>query len=218
MYLHRNQANLNPSLIARCRPARVIPVLTIADAKHAVPLAHALFDGGLTVLEITLRTAAALEAIQLIKAHGPDADVGAGTVLSTKQAHAARKAGARFLVSPGFTSTLLDEAEEWAIPWLPGIATATEAMTLWERGYRMAKFFPAESSGGIAALKGLAAPLADLMFCPTGGVGPANLAAYLATPNVVCVGGSWVAPQALIDAGDWAGITKLARAAHVPGG
>jgi 2-dehydro-3-deoxyphosphogluconate aldolase / (4S)-4-hydroxy-2-oxoglutarate aldolase len=214
MRLHLNQAKLNPGLIARCKPARVIPVLAIANAQHAVPLAHALFNGGLTVLEITLRTPAALEAIRLIKAHGPDADVGAGTVLSSAQAEAARKAGARFLVSPGFTSLLLDEAEQWGIPWLPGIATATEAMTLLERGYRMAKFFPAESSGGIAALKGLAAPLADLVFCPTGGVGPANLEAYLATPNVVCVGGSWVAPQTLIDAGDWAGITKLARAAH----
>jgi 2-dehydro-3-deoxyphosphogluconate aldolase / (4S)-4-hydroxy-2-oxoglutarate aldolase len=214
MQRHLNQAKLNPGLIARCKPVRVIPVLTITDAKHAVPLAHALFDGGLTVLEITLRTPAALEAIRLIKAHGPDADVGAGTVLSSQHAEAARKAGARFLVSPGFTSTLLDEAEQWGIPWLPGIATATEAMTLMERGYRMAKFFPAESSGGIAALKGLAAPLADIVFCPTGGIGPDNLAAYLATPNVVCVGGSWVAPHALIDGGDWTGITKLARAAH----
>ena len=208
------QANLNPGLIARCRPARVVPVLTITDAKHAVPLAHALFAGGLTVLEITLRTPAALEAIRLIKEHGPDADVGAGTVLNSAQAEAARKAGARFLVSPGATTRLLDEAESWPIPLLPGIATASEAMALLERGYRFAKFFPAEQSGGIAALKGLGAPLADLVFCPTGGVGPANLAAYLATPNVVCVGGSWVAPQALIDAGNWAGITDLARHAH----
>jgi 2-dehydro-3-deoxyphosphogluconate aldolase / (4S)-4-hydroxy-2-oxoglutarate aldolase len=210
----RKQAQLNPGLIARCKPARVIPVLTITDPKHAVPLAHALFDGGLTVLEITLRTPAALEAIRLIKEHGPDADVGAGTVLTSAQAEAARKAGARFLVSPGATPRLLDEAESWPIPLLPGIATASEAMALIERGYRFAKFFPAEQSGGIASLKALGAPLADLVFCPTGGVGPHNLAAYLATPNVVCVGGSWVAPQNLIDAGDWAGITKLARAAH----
>ncbi len=208
------QANLNPGLIARCKSARVIPVLTITDAKHAVPLAHALFAGGLTVLEITLRTAAALEAIRLIAEHGPDADVGAGTVLTAAQADAARTAGARFLVSPGATPRLLDEAESWPIALLPGIATASEAMALLERGYRFAKFFPAEQSGGIAALKGLGAPLADLVFCPTGGVGPANLAAYLATPNVVCVGGSWVAPQALIDAGNWAGITDLARHAH----
>ncbi len=214
MQTHRSQASLNPGLIARCKPARVIPVLTITDARHAVPLAQALVDGGLTVLEITLRTPAALEAVQLIKAHVPHADVGVGTVLTSKQAEAALKAGARFLVSPGFTRDLLDAAEEWAIPWLPGIATAGEAMALLERGYRMAKFFPAESSGGIAALKAFAAPLADLRFCPTGGVGPANLEAYLATPNVVCVGGSWVAPQAMIDAGDWAGITKLARTAH----
>jgi 2-dehydro-3-deoxyphosphogluconate aldolase / (4S)-4-hydroxy-2-oxoglutarate aldolase len=210
----RKQAALNPSLIARCRPARVIPVLTILDAKHAVPLAHALFNGGLSVLEITLRTPAALEAIQLIKDHGPDADVGAGTVLTSQQAEAARKAGARFLVSPGATWGLLEEAEQWSIPLLPGIATASEAMALLERGYRFAKFFPAESSGGIAALKALGAPLADLTFCPTGGVGPANLAAYLACPNVACVGGSWVAPQAMIDASDWEGITKLARKAH----
>ena len=208
------QAQLNPGLIARCRPARVIPVLTITDAKHAVPLAHALFDGGLTVLEITLRTPAALEAIKLIQAHGPGADVGAGTVLTSQHAEAAHKAGARFLVSPGASQRLLDAAESWPIPLLPGIATASEAIAVLERGYRFAKFFPAESSGGIAALKALAAPLADLVYCPTGGVGPSNLAAYLACPNVVCVGGSWVAPQAMIDAGDWAGITKLARAVH----
>ena len=208
------QSSLNPALIARCRAVRVIPVLTIADARRAVALARALVAGGLTVLEITLRTVAALDAIRQIASDVEGADVGAGTVLTSALAEQALAAGARFLVSPGSTARLLDAAEAWPVPMLPGATTASEAMGLLERGYRFAKFFPAEQSGGVAALKGLAAPLADLHFCPTGGVGPDNVASYLACPNVVCVGGSWVAPQALIDAGDWAAITRLAQAAH----
>lgn len=195
---------------------RVIPVLTIKDALHAVPLAQALAAGGLTVVEVTLRTPAALTAIKRIAAEVPTAEVGAGTVLNAQHAEQAIAAGAQFLVSPGATARLFDAADGWSIPLLPGAATASEAMTGLERGYRFMKFFPAEQSGGIAALKGLAAPLADLKFCPTGGIGPHNLSAYLACTNVVCVGGSWVAPQPLVDAGNWTEITRLARLASTP--
>jgi len=207
------QTQLNSSLMTRCKAAKVVPVLTIADARHAVPLARALVAGGLTALEITLRTPTALEAISRIAAEVPGAEVGAGTVLMPVHAEQAIKAGARFLVSPGSTAPLLDAAEGLAVPLLPGAATASEAMALHDRGYRFLKFFPAEPAGGIPALKALAAPLADIHFCPTGGIGANNAGAYLACPNVVCVGGSWVAPQALVDAGDWDGITRLARAA-----
>ena len=209
------QSTLNPALITPCKAVRVIPVLTILDTRVAVPLAKALVAGGLTILEITLRTPAALEAIRSIAAEVPGAHVGAGTVLTPQHAEQAIAAGSRFLVSPGATVRLLDAAEQWPIPLLPGTATASEAMAVLERGYRFAKFFPAEQSGGIPALKGLAAPLADLSFCPTGGIGADNRAAYLACPNVVCVGGSWVAPQKLIDAGRWDEITRLAQAARI---
>ena len=207
------QSTLNVAMIAPCRAVRVIPVLTIADARQAVPLAKALVAGGLSVLEITLRTPAALEAIRHIAADVPGVRVGAGTILAPQHAEQAIAAGARFLVSPGATARLLDAAEQWPVALLPGTATASEAMAVLERGYRFAKFFPAEQSGGIPALKGLGAPLADLKFCPTGGVGPNNLLNYLACANVVCVGGSWVAPQDLIEAGLWAEVTRLSRAA-----
>ena len=202
----RMQSTLNPSLMPRCKSVRVVPVLTIRDASLAVPLARALVAGGLSVLEVTLRTPAALAAIERIAGEVAGAEVGAGTVLTPEHAAGAIDAGARFLVSPGSTARLLDAAEGFGIPLLPGVATASEAMAALERGYRFVKFFPAEQSGGIPALQALAAPLAELKFCPTGGVGPANLEAYLACPNVVCVGGSWVAPQKLVDAADWAGI------------
>ena len=211
------QATLNASLIDACRRVRVVPVLTITDVRQAVPLAQALVAGGLTVLEITLRTPDALEAIRRIAVEVEGAEVGAGTVLTAAHAGQAIGAGARFLVAPGSTSRLLDAAEDLAVPLLPGAATASEAMVLLERGYRFLKFFPAEQSGGIAALRALAAPLHDVKFCPTGGVGPDNVAAYLACPNVICVGGSWVAPPKLVMASDWAGITSLARAACNPG-
>lgn len=210
------QSVLNPTLMPSCAKVRVVPVLTIHDASTAVRLARALVAGGLTVLEITLRTPAALDAIARIAAEVAGAEVGAGTVLEATQGALAIKAGARFVVSPGATRRLLDAAEDWPVPLLPGAATASEAMSALERGYRFLKFFPAEQSGGIAVLTALAAPLANVKFCPTGGVGADNMAAYLACPNVVCVGGSWVAPQQLIDAGDWAAIERLARAASTP--
>ena len=210
------QATLNPALLRLCSKARVIPVLTITDIAHAVPLARALVAGGLPFLEITLRTPQALDAIRRITADVEDAETGAGTVLTAQHGDLAIAAGARFLVSPGSTTVLLDAAETWPVPLLPGVATASEAMAALQRGYRLLKFFPAEPAGGVPALKALAGPLAEAQFCPTGGIGAHNFAAYLACPNVVCVGGSWVAPQALIEAGRWSEITRLARTASTP--
>ena len=200
----------------RCAAGRVVPVLTIVDLASAVPLARALVAGGLSVLEVTLRTPVAVSAIKRIAAEVEGAEVGAGTVLNAAHAEAAIAAGARFLVSPGSTPRLLDAAEGYDVPLLPGAATASEAMVALERGYRFLKFFPAEQSGGITALKALAAPLAEIKFCPTGGVGPDNLQAYLACPNVICVGGSWVAPQKLVDTAQWGEIERLARATSTP--
>ena len=211
------QSTLNPALIPMCKDARMIPVLTIANIAHAVPLARALVAGGLPLLEITLRTPQALDAIRQISLDVEGAETGAGTVLTAQHGDQAIAAGARFLVSPGSTAILLDAAETWSVPLLPGVATASETMFALQRGYRFLKFFPAEPAGGVAALKALAAPLADAQFCPTGGIGTHNFAAYLSCPNVVCVGGSWVVPQALIEAGQWSDITRLARAAATPG-
>lgn len=199
-----------------CRMAPVIPVLVIRDPAHARPLAAALVAGGLPVLEVTLRTPAALEVIAEM-AHVTGAVVGAGTVLSPADIRAVMAAGAGFAVSPGSTDRLLAACEEQGLPLLPGAATATEAMRLLDRGYSTQKFFPAQIAGGAAALRALSAPLPQITFCPTGGIGPANCAEYLALPNVACVGGSWVAPADLIDTGDWDAIEALARhAASLP--
>jgi len=195
-----------------CRMAPVIPVLVIRDPAHAAPLARALVAGGLPVLEVTLRTPAALEVMAEM-ARVPGAVVGAGTVLSPADVRNVLAAGAGFAVSPGATDTLLEACEERGLPLLPGAATATEAMVLLERGYTTQKFFPAEVAGGAAALRALSSPLPQITFCPTGGIGPANAADYLSLPNVACVGGSWVAPADMIAAGDWDGIEGLARAA-----
>jgi 2-dehydro-3-deoxyphosphogluconate aldolase / (4S)-4-hydroxy-2-oxoglutarate aldolase len=197
---------------ALCQMAPVIPVLVIHDPAHAAPLAQALVAGGLPVLEVTLRTPAALEAMAEM-ARIPGAIVGAGTVLSPADVRAVQGAGAVFAVSPGATDRLLSACEDGALPLLPGAATASEAMRLLERGYTTQKFFPAEVAGGVAALRALAAPLPQIGFCPTGGIGPANAADYLALPNVTCIGGSWVAPAELMARGDWDGITALARTA-----
>jgi 2-dehydro-3-deoxyphosphogluconate aldolase / (4S)-4-hydroxy-2-oxoglutarate aldolase len=195
-----------------CRMAPVIPVLVIEDVATARPLAEALVAGGLPVLEVTLRTPAALEVIREM-AQVAGGVVGAGTVLSGADAAAARAAGARFAVSPGATDRLLAACADEDLPLLPGAATATETMALLERGFTTAKFFPAEAAGGAPALKAIGAPLPQITFCPTGGVSAANAADYLALPNTVCVGGSWVAPAAMVKAADWDGITALARAA-----
>lgn len=195
-----------------CTLAPVIPVLVVNDPAIAQPLAKALVAGGLPALEVTLRTPAALEVIaEMAKVEG--GVVGAGTLLSPKDVTDAIAAGAKFGVSPGATDTLLTTCEAVDLPLLPGAATSTEVMLLLERGYRVQKFFPAEANGGAAALKAIGAPLPQVRFCPTGGITPANAPSYLGLSNSLCVGGSWVAPQALIDAGDWGGITDLARAA-----
>ncbi len=195
-----------------CDMAPVIPVLVIEDASVAAPLARALIAGGLPVLEVTLRTPAALDAIaQMALVEG--GVVGAGTLLSPADVARAKAAGARFGVSPGTTDALLDACEAADLALLPGAATASEAMRLLERGYTMQKFFPAEASGGAPALRAIGAPIPQVAFCPTGGVTPENAPDYLALKNVRCVGGSWVAPRALVDAGDWTAIEALARQA-----
>jgi 2-dehydro-3-deoxyphosphogluconate aldolase / (4S)-4-hydroxy-2-oxoglutarate aldolase len=201
------------TLQATLRHVAVVPVLTIEADTDAVGLARALVAGGLNVLEITLRTPAAMTAIRAIVNALPQAVVGAGTILDAEQAMKAIHSGAKFLVSPGITPALAQAAERWPVPFLPGVATASEAMALRDLGYRTLKFFPAESSGGVAALKGLGAPLADLMFCPTGGIDAAKAPAYMALSNVITVGGSWVAPAKAVAAGDWAAVTALAKAA-----
>ena len=193
--------------------APVIPVVIIDRLEDAVPLARALLAGGLPVIEITLRTAAGLEAIRAIAAEVPGALVGVGTVLEPAQYLAAAQAGARFAVSPGATPRLLDAAAAAGLAPLPGIATASEAMALIERGYRYAKFFPAEPAGGAAFLAAIASPLPQLKFCPTGGITLESAPRYLKLPNVVCVGGSWMVGRAAIAAGDWGAITAAAREA-----
>ncbi len=197
---------------ALCDLAPVIPVLVIEAAAHARPLAEALVAGGLPVLEVTLRTPAAADAIREMTGV-PGAIVGAGTVVSPADVRTARDAGAQFAVSPGATDPLLAACEAEDLPLLPGAATASEAMTLLARGYDMLKFFPAEAAGGATALKALGAPLPQISFCPTGGVSAANAPDYLTLPTVPCVGGSWVAPKPLVAAGDWAAIRALAAGA-----
>lgn len=191
----------------------VIPVLTIERTADAVPLARALVKGGLPVLEITLRTPVALDALRAIAAEVPDALLGAGTVLNGEQLDQARRAGARFLVSPGCTRDLAEAAEASEMPFLPGVQTVSEAMALSDRGFRLMKFFPADQAGGLGWLKAVAAPLAGLRFCPTGGIGADTAPSYLALGNVACVGGSWVAPRDAVAAGDWQKIERLAAAA-----
>ncbi|KIC20294.1 bifunctional 4-hydroxy-2-oxoglutarate aldolase/2-dehydro-3-deoxy-phosphogluconate aldolase [Leisingera sp. ANG-Vp] len=195
-----------------CSLAPIVPVLVVEDAALARPLAEALVAGGLPALEVTLRTPAALDAIREM-AQVPGGVVGAGTLITPEDVTAAVEAGAQFGVSPGATDELLDACEAAGLPLLPGAATATEAMRLLARGYDMLKFFPAEASGGAPALKAIGAPLPQISFCPTGGVSPANAESYLKLPNVVCAGGSWVAPKDLAGAGDWAAIEALAREA-----
>ena len=199
------------SAIAALAP--VVPVLTIERTADAVPLARALVKGGLRVLEITLRTEAALAALAAIAAEVPDAVVGAGTVLQPRQLDAVTRAGARFAVSPGCTPTLVTAARAAGLPFLPGIQTVSEAMVLAEQGFELMKFFPADSAGGLAWLKAVAAPLAGLRFCPTGGIGADTAQSYLSLGNVACVGGSWVAPRDAVANGDWVRIERLAAAA-----
>lgn len=195
-----------------CLMAPVVPVLVVDDANLAADLAQALITGGLPALEVTLRTPAALDVIREM-AQVPGGVVGAGTLLTPKDVENAKAAGATFGVSPGVTDILLDACEANDMPLLPGIATATEAMRLLERGYTVQKFFPAEANGGAPVLKGIGGPIPQVKFCPTGGVSLANAKSYLSLSNTLCVGGSWVAPKDMVNAKDWAGITGLAKEA-----
>ncbi|MCG7518770.1 bifunctional 4-hydroxy-2-oxoglutarate aldolase/2-dehydro-3-deoxy-phosphogluconate aldolase [Ruegeria sp. Ofav3-42] len=195
-----------------CELAPIVPVLVVDDAAQARPLAEALVAGGLPALEVTLRTPAALDAIRAM-AEVPGGVVGAGTLVTPEDVRAAKEAGAQFGVSPGATDALIAACEAEDLPLLPGAATASEAMRLLELGYDMLKFFPAEASGGAPALKAIGAPLPQITFCPTGGVSPSNARDYLSLSNVVCAGGSWVAPKQMVVEGNWAGIETLAHEA-----
>lgn len=201
------------AIIPVMRSTPVIPVLTIDHAGQALPLAEALLAGGLTVLEITLRTPAALGAISAIRKQFPTASVGAGTVLNKSGYEQAVAAGATFIVSPGFTQELLACAAASNVPLLPGVNTPSEIMQLLAAGLTAMKFFPAEAAGGVAMLKALHAPLPQALFCPTGGIGLQNAPEYLALPNVACIGGSWMVPKDLLGAGRWSEIRTLAAQA-----
>jgi 2-dehydro-3-deoxyphosphogluconate aldolase / (4S)-4-hydroxy-2-oxoglutarate aldolase len=205
-------AEANSAIAGILAQGPVVPVIVIEDVAHAVPLAKALVAGGVRVLEVTLRTGAGLESIRRMRAEVPDAIVGAGTVLTGAQLEEVAGVGAAFAVSPGATRALLDAAASSPVPLLPGSATASEVMALLERGYGHMKLFPAEAAGGVELLSSLASPLPAAKFCPTGGIDVEKAKRYLALPNVVCVGGSWLVPRDAVRQGDWARITGLARA------
>ena len=196
-------------LAALFEQATIIPVLTIERLEDAVPLAKALVAGGVRTLEITLRTPVAIESAKAIMADVPEAIVGIGTILNADDLARAEAIGARFGISPGATPDLLKAAAASALPFAPGIATASELMLGLSHGFNLVKFFPAEQSGGIKALRALAGPFPDVRFCPTGGIGEANAASWLGEPNVVAVGGSWLCPAADVRSGNWAGITAI---------
>ncbi|MEV1177239.1 bifunctional 4-hydroxy-2-oxoglutarate aldolase/2-dehydro-3-deoxy-phosphogluconate aldolase [Nonomuraea sp. NPDC049784] len=193
--------------------APVIPVVVIEDVESAVPMARALVAGGLPVIEVTLRTPAAREAIARIAAEVPEATVGAGTIRSSEDISASMTAGAKFLVSPGTTLSLVEAMDSSGVPYLPGAATVSEVMALVERGIKELKFFPAEAAGGVPYLKALGGPLPDVRFCPTGGIRVNTAPDYLALPNVGCVGGTWLTPADVLAAGDWGRVEKLASEA-----
>ena len=198
--------------------AGVVPVLIFPKPEQAGPTAAALVAGGLTVLEVTLRTEAAWQALDAIVSAQPDAVVGVGTVLEPEQMVRARGAGARFAVSPGFEPLLSEAAAATGLFYLPGVATASEVMRARRAGHRFLKFFPAEAAGGTAILQSFASPFRDIAFCPTGGVNAANLSEYLSLPNVACIGGSWVATEKDMAAGDWPAIREKAAAARAAAG
>ncbi|MGB3643809.1 MAG: 2-dehydro-3-deoxy-phosphogluconate aldolase [Mesorhizobium sp.] len=204
-------------LLSLLKGQKVIPVLKIDDVAHAVPLARALARGGLPMIEITLRTGAAMEAIRRVASEVKEAVVGAGTILNARQFDEAARAGSQFIVSPGLTRDLLAAADASAVPLLPGAITPAEIMLAGEAGLDFLKFFPAEQAGGVAFLKALASPFAGIRFCPTGGINVRNAGDYLGLPNVACIGGSWVAPDDLVKAGRWDTIEMLAREANALG-
>jgi len=189
----------------------VVPVIVVDNVEQAINLGKALVAGGVPVLEVTLRTDAALAAISALREQVPEAIVGAGTVCTRAQYVQAVEAGSQFIISPGMTPDLLTVGKEYDVPYLPAVATISDILLGIEYGYDHFKFFPAEINGGVKALKAFAGPLADISFCPTGGVSPANYKEYLALPNVLCVGGSWIVPKDLIEAGKWDEITELAK-------
>ena len=201
------------ALLAAAAKAPVVPVLVVGSVDQAAPLAKALSEGGLTIAEVTLRTPAGVGVIEAMKAAAPELLVGAGTVLNGEDVRNCLDAGADFLVSPGMSPGLLDALEENRRMMIPGVATASEAMSRYEEGFDLLKLFPASVAGGVPALKALAAPFPHLKFMPTGGIGASDASDYLAQPNVVAVGGSWVATKADVDVGNWAGITEKAKAA-----
>ena len=204
---------MHPVLNEALSRSPVMPVLVIPEISMAAPLAEALASGGLTVFEITLRTDCALDAMATMKDAVPDALIGAGTVTNADRMRDAKGSGADFVVSPGTTQDLWNASFEYQVPILPGFSTASEAMALMERGSRCGKFFPAEASGGVNYLKSLAGPLPDFLVCPTGGINAETAVSYFACSNVVCVGGSWIAPTDLLVAGDYAEIESRARQA-----
>ncbi|MCL1077530.1 keto-hydroxyglutarate-aldolase/keto-deoxy-phosphogluconate aldolase [Parashewanella spongiae] len=206
-----NNWSLQPNEIFKCSP--IVPVMVINKIEDAVPLAKALVAGGINVLEVTLRTSCALEAIAQIKQEVPEALVGAGTILNEEQLEQAIAAGSQFIITPGATSDLLKAAMKGKVPLIPGVASISEVMKGMALGYTHFKFFPAESSGGVSALKAFSGPLADIRFCPTGGITPKTYKDYLALNNVDCVGGSWIAPADAMESGDWEKITELCKQA-----
>lgn len=209
----RPPSELSPGPPSLLDAVPVMPVVVLERSADAVPVARALVAGGLPAIELTLRTPAALEAIGAIAAQVPEILIGAGTVLTPEQAEQARSAGARFLVSPGATPRLVEAMAGTGLPFLPGTATVSEVLTLLEAGITEMKFFPAEASGGAAFLSSISSPVPAARFCPTGGITQANAAAYLALPNVGCVGGSWLTPASALHAGDWSRVEQLAREA-----
>ena len=209
--MSNRQWQLTPDRLFATGP--VVPVIVINKIEQALPLARALLDGGISVMEVTLRTDCAMAAIELIAREFPDALVGAGTVLNEQQLAAVTAAGAKFAISPGSTPALLAAANRGSVPLIPGVVSPSELMSGLEQGYDHFKFFPAETNGGVKALKALGAPFAGVKFCPTGGISLNNAADYLALESVSCIGGSWIVPGDLIDAGRWDDITRLCREA-----
>ena len=202
----------NPSM----RPvfsSKVVPVIVITHVEHAVPMAHALLEGGIDVMEVTLRHQAGMAAIEAIAKHVPHMQVGAGTVRHTDDIHRVQSAGARFALSPGFTDALVQAAMDARLPFIPGVMTPGELLRAQAHGFSLVKLFPAEQCGGLGMVKALNGPFADMQLCPTGGVSPANMQAYLREPNVAMVGGSWITPADAVARGDWAHITQLAQQA-----
>ncbi|MEJ6080650.1 bifunctional 4-hydroxy-2-oxoglutarate aldolase/2-dehydro-3-deoxy-phosphogluconate aldolase [Vibrio sp. 1-Bac 57] len=202
---------ISPEQVFACSP--VVPVMVINNVADAVPMAKALAAGGISVFEVTLRTEAAVEAIRAIATAMPEAMIGAGTVINTQQYDAAVAAGAKFVISPGYSISLLEYAKTGIAPLIPGVSTPSEIITALELGYDHLKFFPAEANGGAAALKAIAAPLPQVRFCPTGGINPGNVADYMALNCVATVGGSWMIPNDAIESGDWAKVTELSKQA-----